>query len=105
MSRYEVWNKKNWGTTGGQPGETKATLDMAIVWAKAEIIIDGDILFIFDKGQSPSKVRGFVIKGKWLDAVDNCKRCGNTGNDYSGNWYAQQVNVCTNCRGASWRPF
>lgn len=101
MYRYEVWYKSKWGRGGTDPENVEVTLDSAMLLA--EKLSKTEPAFVLDKSQSPSKIRGFGIAGKWIDAVDNCKRCGNTGSDPSASWW--QDETCKACKGTSWKPF
>lgn len=102
--RYEIWEKSSWGKGNSSPKDTSSTLDMAMDLSKS-LSKKGDKFFVLDKNQSPSVIRGFGINGKWHDAIANCKRCSNSGDDYSGNFNWSQDNTCTTCQGASWKPY
>ncbi len=77
MSRYEIWDQEAW-ESGGSPSNVVHTLDTAML--EVQRLSSSEVVyFVLDKSQVPSKVRGFGIASKWLDAVANCKRCHNYG--------------------------
>lgn len=105
LYRYEIWCQNIWQETIGEPpAYTTSTLDMAMEYAK-DYSKEGDIYFVLDKSQNPSKVRGFGRDGKWINATENCKRCDNSGRDYSGNFDLDEDDTCKTCQGSSWKPF
>ena len=116
MYRYQVWIKDNWSNSNASPEETCYTLDSALAKAK-EISKKGKTVhhsfnpfmppqpsssvryptvFVLDCCQVPQRVRGIAYKGKWRDAVDNCKSCNN---------YSNNEEDCHLCGGASWTPY
>jgi len=118
MYRYQVWKRDNWSGNNASPEETCYTLDGAMNKAKelskkpqvikhpvnpfappgtqAETSTRYSVIFVLDCTQVPQKVRGIAYKGKWRDAVDNCKACKNSSFDEDD---------CSLCGGASWSPY
>ena len=112
MSRYQVWNRNKWAGRNASPEEICYTLDGAMLKAKelskkaspnGMFFLFGGVptenyptMFVLDCSQVPQKVRGVAYKGKWHDAVDNCKSCNNS---------SINEDSCKLCGGASWSPY
>ena len=117
MAKYEVWKKLNINNRKALPEETFYTLDSAMSLSIAisktkqtetkfdyskypyrsfqeEVPVDTLVI----ERTTASKVRGFGIEGKWLDARE-CKKCSNSGVDQN-----DQSKSCPACKGSSWKP-
>lgn len=118
MYRYQVWMRDKWAVRNASPEETVYSLDAALQKAK-DISKKGiptpttsysnpfsipvsstetkyPVVFVLDCCQVPQRIRGIAYKGKWRDAIDNCKSCHN---------YSTNEEDCSFCGGASWSPY
>jgi hypothetical protein len=122
---YEVWKKDTLASRKGTPARTHSTLDFGILSAKELSkgsekkkiwdsldksapstwgpggMVEVEIPFAYalvEKGGKESRIRGWGIGGKFIDARD-CKRCSNSGHDAS----AYEL-PCNSCHGASYKP-
>lgn len=115
---YELWEKEKISVRNGQPLDTVYTIDVGLLkakslskgthmasvfnpkkgtWGSHEQVEVPNLVFLIERGDKQSRVRGCGVNGVWVDAKD-CKRCKNTGedpNDYGA--------PCISCKGASWR--
>jgi hypothetical protein len=124
---YEVWRKSDINNRKGSPARTHSTIDFGILsakelskgsekkqiwdskskdvvpspWGGSGGMVEVEIPFAYaliEKGGKESRIRGWGIGGKFIDARD-CKRCSNTGHDAS----AYEL-PCSSCQGASYKP-
>lgn len=121
---YEVWEKSALGARKGVAVRVHYTLDSAIISAKElsngstatkiwndkkkvagqtypgayEDVDIPNAVAVVERSDKQSRVRGWGIDGKFIDAVD-CKRCQNSGSDPNA------YNLpCNSCKGSSYRP-
>lgn len=121
---YEIWEKSTLATRKGLPVSVHYTPDVsyqeAVKLSRGTTVakifnpnkkVPGQIFggtyedvevpkafAVVEKGDRESRVRGWGINGKWVDARD-CKRCSNSGQDPN----SYQL-PCGSCQGASYKP-